>query len=42
MKKYDSKKIVYIDMDDTLCDFKGAFDKCILQNVGAGQNEPEN
>jgi len=32
MEKSGSKKIVYIDMDDTLCDYKGAFSKCRLDN----------
>ena len=28
------KKIVYIDMDDTLCDYKGAFIKKAIENPG--------
>jgi len=32
MAQADTKAIVYIDMDDTLCDFKMAFYKCRLEN----------
>jgi len=28
------KKIIYIDMDDTLCDYKGAFIKKAIENPG--------
>jgi len=32
MTQVDNSIILYIDMDDTLCDFKGAFDRCRLKN----------
>jgi 5'(3')-deoxyribonucleotidase len=32
MTVLDSKRIIYVDMDDTLCDFKGAFAKCRREN----------
>lgn len=28
------KKIIYIDMDDVLCDFKSAYENAILENSG--------
>ena len=27
-------KIVYVDMDDVLCDFSTAFNQCLLENPG--------
>ena len=32
MAQSDTKIIVYVDMDGTLCDFKGAFTRCLFEN----------